>query len=408
MTAGTIDVAACVTRYARRLHAVIGTGHHVASPLGAWLLLALAGPASRGAERAALTDALGCDVALAGSLADELLSRPHPLVPAAAAVWTAPGAPVSQAFARWRDGLPGAVTSGELPDQAGLDDWASQHTLGLVDRFPIRWDPTLFLVLATALATRISWAVPFDLAPARSLGTDSAWAGRLGTVLRTPAARDPRGRRGQVQFVAASEPAGQVAVQVAVARQGLAVVSVAAAPGVPALAVLTAAHRIGCAFVLARDTGRLAVDRLPVGAGPAWEVTEQPQQPDDPDCTAVLPAWSATSEHDLSNPSLGFAAARQALAPGPGRWAAPQAATARYSRTGFEAAAVTATAVRLSAFRPVRRRVAELRFGHPYAVVAIATADPGAGEPASWHGLPVFSAWVADPQDASDQPAGAN
>jgi hypothetical protein len=44
--------------------------------------------------------------------------------------------------------------------------------------------------------------------------------------------------------------------------------------------------------------------------------------------------------------------------------------------------------------------VAELRFGHPYAVAAVAVQDAG-GTPGPWHGLPVFSAWVADPQDAA-------
>jgi len=53
-----------------------------------------------------------------------------------------------------------------------------------------------------------------------------------------------------------------------------------------------------------------------------------------------------------------------------------------------------------------RLRTAELRFGHPYAVVAV-TADEPAGrqrrpaETSPWHGLPVFSAWVAKPQYAS-------
>ena len=44
MSIQATDVAACVSGYAARLHAAIGTRHHVASPLGAWLLLALAGP----------------------------------------------------------------------------------------------------------------------------------------------------------------------------------------------------------------------------------------------------------------------------------------------------------------------------------------------------------------------------
>jgi hypothetical protein len=39
------------------------------------------------------------------------------------------------------------------------------------------------------------------------------------------------------------------------------------------------------------------------------------------------------------------------------------------------------------------RRTAALRFGHPYAVVAVAEGGP-------WDGLPVFSGWVAEPDSA--------
>jgi hypothetical protein len=46
--------------------------------------------------------------------------------------------------------------------------------------------------------------------------------------------------------------------------------------------------------------------------------------------------------------------------------------------------------------------VAELRFGQPYAVAAVAVDLDGDGQPGRWHGIPVFSAWVADPQDAAD------
>jgi len=60
--------------------------------------------------------------------------------------------------------------------------------------------------------------------------------------------------------------------------------------------------------------------------------------------------------------------------------------------------------------RPGVRRTAELRFGHPFAVVAVAAGNaerqdghrPVPHSP--WHGLPVFSAWVADPQDATAKP----
>jgi hypothetical protein len=48
--------------------------------------------------------------------------------------------------------------------------------------------------------------------------------------------------------------------------------------------------------------------------------------------------------------------------------------------------------------------VAELRFGQPYAVAAVAVDLGEDGRPGLWHGVPVFSAWVADPQDAADEP----
>jgi hypothetical protein len=61
-------------------------------------------------------------------------------------------------------------------------------------------------------------------------------------------------------------------------------------------------------------------------------------------------------------------------------WQAKQTVMARYTRIGFEAGAVTVLAIAVSGVvhRPGVRRTAELRFGHPFAVVAVAadTAKP--------------------------------
>jgi hypothetical protein len=52
-------------------------------------------------------------------------------------------------------------------------------------------------------------------------------------------------------------------------------------------------------------------------------------------------------------------------------------------------------------------RTAELRFGHPFAVVAV-TADHDhrswrdAPRLSPWEGLPVFSAWIAQPEDTEN------
>ena len=212
--------------------------HHVASPLGAWLLLALAGPASTGTDRATLTEVLGCDADTAARAAADLLAHPHPVVASAAALWTSGDAELGAGFERWRAGLPPQVTTGELPGQAGLDRWVHEHTFGLIDRFPLQHDE-LVLVLASALATKVSWEVPFELAPAVEPRHASPWATRLSQVLRTPDGG------GHTQYIAVTPDAGDVIVHIASAVGGLIVVSVAAGPEVPADRVLAAAHRIG-------------------------------------------------------------------------------------------------------------------------------------------------------------------
>ena len=415
MTLTATDVAAPLARYAGRLHAHAGVRHHIASPLGAWLLLALCGPASQGKTREILNATLGCDSRDAAPLAAVLLASPPPPVAAAAAVWYREGR-LGNAASRWLTGLPPQVQTGPLTSQADLDDWARRGTFGLIGRFPVALDPSLYLLAATVLATRVSWQRPFDVAPASALGASSPWPGLVARVLRTP------GGPGHEQFVAVTEAAGDVAVHGARARDGLLVISVAAAPAVPAAQVLAAAYDLAPALAAGGPGGGAGVARrslfdLPLGEGPLWEVTERSGvissgAAREERCTAVLPAWSARSEHDLSHPDLGFEAAARALAPGD-PWQARQAAMARYSRTGFEAAAVSSVAAFAAARVPRRGviRTAELRFGHPFAVVAVAGEQPGGGRPADaghgpWDGLPVFSAWVAQPEDAGpDRPA---
>jgi len=248
----------------------------------------------------------------------------------------------------WIAGLPAVVETGAVPDQAALDSWARRHTFGLIERFPIRWHPAIYLILATALATRVSWECPFELAPASSLGPDTPWAKRLTRVLRAPQ------HHGHRQFIAATPQAGDVAIHTASARGGLLVASVAAAAEVPAADVLAAAHALAVACAVGTDVERRSLFDLPLGDGPAWSLREEMSDSGGgQEFTAVLPAWSANSRHDLADPRLGFGAAASALA-GPDPWEANQAAMARYTRIGFEAAAVTAMAVALSMRRPSR------------------------------------------------------
>jgi hypothetical protein len=170
-----------------------------------------------------------------------------------------------------------------------------------------------------------------------------------------------------------------VIVHLARARDGLLVASVAAAAEVPYLQVLAAAQRIGTAAATGGELPARALASLPAGETPRWRIWDEAATGPGGGAdrfTAVLPAWSARSELDLADPGLGFAAVAAALGGGD-PWTAAQSAVARYTRAGFEAAAVTAMAVTASARRPAagRRRAAQLRFGQPYAVAARATAD---------------------------------
>jgi hypothetical protein len=385
----------------------------VASPLGGWLLLALAGPACAGDDLRQLEEILGADAGAAARFAAGLLASPHPLVHAAAAVWSGNGSADAR-IASWRAGLPSQVVTGPIPDQAELDTWARHHTLGLIDRFPIKNDGTLTWLLASALATRVSWERPFDLAPASALGSSSPWAAALTTVLRSPRGPANAPLPGHQQFIAATDAAGEVAVHAARARGGLLVVSVAGAAEVSAADVMSAAYHVGTALAAGRPVTRRSLFDLPLGEAPAWTITEERAEITAPggreeQCTAVLPAWSACSTHELTDPQLGFATVRHALDP-IDPWEARQAAMARYTRVGFEAGAVTALAIALSAVvgRPGVRRTAELRFGHPFAVVAVGAADPQTSRrpvPRSpWDDLVMFSAWVAEPAEAAAEP----
>jgi hypothetical protein len=382
------DLITALARYAERLHATADGRHHVASPLGAWLLLALAAPA--GPDHDDLAAALGVTPDRAAEIARALLATPHPLVAAATAVWHGGIDPAG--LDGWRASLPVSTTFGPVPGRAELDAWARDNTYGLVGSFPIEPTPDLLLMLASALATKVSWTDPFEPVPAAALGGD--WAGQIRYALRSV-------EFGHDAFVVGTEVAGDVIVHAADAG-GLKVFSVAAEPGVPSDRVLAAAYAIAPASTTGRPPVK-SLFELPL-TGPLWTITEERGHERVTEFAhAVLPAWSAESSHDLGgDPGLGFPAVTEVfgrlLGSASRRFDAKQVAVARYSRFGFEAAAVSAYMYPTS--MPPERliRRAELRFANPYAVVAVTTQPDG-----PWHGVPVFSAWVSEPDDVPDE-----
>ncbi|MEW2429533.1 hypothetical protein AB0877_16105 [Micromonospora sp. NPDC047644] len=404
------DLHGPLSAYAARLHATVGDGHHVASPLGAWLLLAVCATTATDGEGPVdeLAHALGTDLSSAADAARALLEIPHPLIGAATALWHRAGQGDGGAAA-WRAALPRTTDVGALPDQAGLDTWAREHTLGLIETFPLQVEANTVFILASALATRVSWATPFDVTDARALGAGSPWAGHLRRALRSPS-------HGHRCHIVSTARAGDVIVHAAPAQTadgaGLVVLSVAAAPQMPPAEVLAVAYDLsaGAADGVPPEGSRSLFD-LPLGGTPLWTVTEERVRTHARDGReerhqAVLPCWSARNDHDLTASALGFPAAATTLATALALrmtdFDARQTAVARFDRYGFEAAAVTGMFGRTSLPPEGVARTAELRFGHPYAVVAVATDRRPDGSTGPWHGLPAFSAWVAEPEDVPE------
>lgn len=396
-----------IAGFSRRFHAAAlatGPAHHVASPLGAWIVLALAADVLEGPERSEAASVLGMEVDAAVAAADALLTDPHPAVAAAVACWTAEAA-IGPRLTAWAERLPARTERGPVPSPAAADRWASDRTGGLVERFPVAVDARTVLVLASALATRVTWAAPFLAVPATELG--GPWATELtGALQRTGAT-----------WLADTEAAGRVVATLAVAREDVAVLTVGADPAVAPVDVLAAAHDLATDL----DAGRLSLFDVPLGPGHSWELTEvvdeRPSHQERVEVArVVLPAWRAESDHRLlGDDRFGFtdvvAHVLAALPPNPAGWEADaaQAAVAAYGRLGFEAAAVTAMGARAgSALPPVRRvatRTLAARLAHPHAAVALAAQQDQGRVPEGtgpWDALPVFSAWIAQPTDPWD------
>jgi hypothetical protein len=396
-----------VARYAQTVHAAAPAGHHVVSPLGAWLVLALAGLATGDAQQhdERLRAALGLSPEDAGALATRLLAAPHPAVAAAVGLWWRADARTDR-LAAYADRLPRSATREVLTDQDRLDAWARACSLGMIDRFPLQLTDDLLLVLASALATRVRWLRPFDVVPSSELG--GAYAAAVPAALRSVQGHDVR----LVQTAA-----GLVAAHVAASGDGLAVVSVLGAPDADRANVLAAAHEVALELQGGRIGAVVSLFDVPAGRSELGDVSEDavvveggPARREEG--IAVLPAWRARTGLDLLDGPTGpgFAAAGQVLArllpSRPMRLAARQVAVASYGREGFEAAAITSIGVRAVALREPRevpRRTLRVRFDRPYAAVAVAVPPPGddidIGIDAAWYGLPVFSAWITEPAE---------
>ena len=355
----------------------LGADDFVLSGAGLWPLLALLASAADEQAGAELAAALGRPVDTAQQEALELIDvlRTGVSTTAALGLWTRDGIPLHE---EWASGLPQGVMR-TLTDQAALDQWASDETDGLIEKFPLQLTPAIVLVLASALAARVKWRTPFEGYPRdrnwESAQPDQQQLSRTTYDLGIAAVLDDTVTRVVV------EGDGDVDVHLLLGTQQSAEVL---ATG---LRELSGEAQVLPASDLDGDGPGLTVRRVPSS------------HPNDMVCLA-LPSFEITAKHDLMNnvDLFGLRSLSESdtshlplLSPVPLFVSeGVQDVLARFFAEGFEAAAVTAFGIAVGSAMPRERyevtRV-DVTFDRPFGFIAVHRPSR----------LAVVAGWVSSP-----------
>lgn len=376
------ELTRAVAQFSADFHkrALKNEGNYLAAPLGAWLLLAQLAGANREVlneeDRFWAEQTLHLPLSKAFNLATRLLQSAPEDVKVAAAAWVdMTRGEVSKDWVWALKRTNAAQVSEIMPKQAELDRWANDHTEGMIKQFPLETSANVFFVLANAIATRIKWDKNFEVKQARN-----DWG--VHTLLHEDNLHQT--------YLIDDDRSRTFAVHVARGNSIEVLSVIAENPLVPYRDVLKLAERLANHNIYPVHTPRAGSQlydiRKRVGLNDTYEVW--------------IPAWSAKSSIDLTKLDLHLdSAVKSALLKG-GDINAMQSVYAKYSSEGFEAAAITTSAMlRSSAIAPTERDVLHytVRFDHPYAVVA---RWEGYGrEHSLWRGLPLFSGIVREAEE---------
>ena len=246
---------------------------------------------------------------------------------------------VSDRLTEYAGRLPAAATREPLTGQQQLDAWARDHTLGLIDRFPVQVSPELLLVLGRRWPRRsVGWS------PSTSFPPRSSPLLEHGEDFGTSVSRALRSVRGHDVRLVRTEAAGLVGAHVAASGDGLAVVSVLGAPDVAREAVLAAAYEVALGLAGARVGEHVSLFDVPSGRSDLGEVVEDTVTARGAvvrveDGVAVLRRGAASTSWTCSRAptAAGFRGAARLLArpPPTGRLDARQVAVATLHPGGF-------------------------------------------------------------------------
>ncbi|MCU1648743.1 MAG: uncharacterized protein JWN03_9018 [Nocardia sp.] len=367
-------------RLTARWCAVAGEDDFVLSGCGVWPLLALLAATADEPARSELAAAAGVSPESAHADALHMLATlgTAESVSAALGVWVNRNVKLR---GEWLRSLP-VGTADLLGDQAELDAWADRHTGGLIDRFPLEISPDTLLVLATALVAKTQWQDTFrESSMSVSAGP---WRGHTGPAL----ARYTRGRE-DAGILDGPSPVTRVVVR------GTADLDVHLLLGDG-----SAADVLG-AGLIALNGGVTVRSELPAGTeGPGLTVQAITSTVRGDSLQVSLPPFNIQSSHDLcEQPALfGLTAAMDSehghfpgisdteLAIGQ----AGENVRAKFTATGFEAAAVTAFGLIAGSMPPrdlFTTAQTTVTFDRPFGFLAVHRTT----------GAAVVAGWVAQP-----------
>ena len=364
----------------------------VVSGAAVWPLLAVLASGAGGRVREELERALGLpsDDALDEALRILDWLRQDGDTNAALGIWVRDDVRVKR---RWRGRLPRGVL-GQLSgdpdhDQAALDAWVREETLQVLDRMPVEIQKDTLMILAQAIALRTHWSTSFD--DFRWQPGSGPWSDRELHGLAAEAVADQvlifeTDRERVTTFRTDGED--RVDVYLVIGDEGM----------TPADVLAESIDRLP-AQALGRPWSDLQVGET----APGLVVVEEELVGDAPAVRVRTVGFDVIFEHDLLETpdvfGLGDAAREPELS---GISDTPlvvgqaaQSARAKFTATGFEAAAVTGLYAVLGMPDPVRRmvKVVEVSFDRPFGFIALDRITR----------LVLFAGWVADPEPWSSE-----
>lgn len=170
--------AVALQSYAKQFHARTNDlpGNVVASPLGAWMLVASVA-ASLNLEghdklKVQLESALHMTLEDAEKSYKELLSG-YPELNYVSKAWSASDVSDFPAIGQWLEVNKLIPSVKGIPTQEVMDNWADDNTHGLIKEFPVTLNNRVILIIANIIYSKLEWSAPFELAEA--VGSMEHW-----------------------------------------------------------------------------------------------------------------------------------------------------------------------------------------------------------------------------------------